>query len=333
MRSASADTLAGPSSDGLIAITAPDGRSLTLVVEAKRAVEGRDVEGIVEQLSRYVARIDNGYGLLAARYLSPQVRSRLIERGLSFIDATGNVYIDVSSPGLHIANRGVDGDPWRGPGRPRGTLGGAPAARVVRAISDFSGEWSMRELVRVSQVSIGAGYRVVDFLEREGLAERADRGPIIIPRWDKVLRRWSEDYGFVRNSRVTRWIAPRGLEGLLARASKTDPSVYAVTGTVAAAEWASYAPARSAMIYVRDADSVAGEWKLRPAEAGANVMLAEPDVDVPFVRATANMAGVQLAAPAQVVVDLLTGPGRSPQEAEELLEWMIANEPSWRSRR
>jgi len=85
------------------------------------------------------------------------------------------------------------------------------------------------------------------------------------------------------------------------------------------------------MIYTRDAPAVAAEWGLRPAEAGANVMLAEPDSDVPFIRTRTNTAAVQIAAPSQVVVDLMTGPGRSPQEAEELLEWMVTNEPSWRS--
>jgi len=323
----------GSQADALCVVTAPDGRSVTLVIEAKRAVEGRDVESVARQISTYLASVSNGRGLLVARYLSPQVRTRLVEAGLSFIDATGNVHIEVSSPGLYIADRGADGDPWRGPGRPRGTLKGAPAARVVRAVSDFSGDWSIRELLRVAQVSTGAGYRVVDFLENEGFAERADRGPIKIPRWDKLLRRWSEDYGFVRDGRVTRWIAPRGLAGLLARAPKTDPSAYAVTGTIAAAEWSSYAPARSAMIYTRDAEKTAAEWDLRPADAGANVMLAEPDIDVPFIRSLTNAAGVQIAAPTQVVVDLMTGPGRSPQEAEELLEWMMANEQSWRSRR
>jgi hypothetical protein len=37
-----------------------------------------------------------------------------------------------------------------------------------------------------------------------------------------------------------------------------------------------------------------------------------------------------LAAPSQVVVDLLTEPGRSAAEASYLLDWMEANEPAWR---
>ena len=317
--------------DAVYRLTAPDQQSATLVFEAKwGAVEGRDVAGVIRQLAAYTDGVGNGHGVLAARYLSPQVRTALTDNGVGYVDATGNIRLEVPSPGLYLFDRGADGDPWRGPGRPRGTLKGAPAAKVVRAIADHSGDWTIRELIQVAGVSTGTGYRVIDFLEREGLATRADRGRISIPRWDKVLRRWSEDYSFTGDSRVTRWIAPRGLDALLKRIADSHSDGYAITGTIAAATWAAHAPARAAMVYTVDADGAARDWGLRPAEAGANVMLAEPDIDVPFVGTVTNSAGLRLAAPAQVVVDLMTGPGRGPQEAEELLEWMMANERSWR---
>jgi hypothetical protein len=145
-----------------------------------------------------------------------------------------------------------------------------------------------------------------------------------------MLQRWSKDYGFVRNSTVTRWIAPRGLDGLLKRIADAPFDGYAVTGSLAAAEWAPYAPTRSAMIYVANAIEAGATWNLRPTEAGANVMLAEPEIDVPFVRTLTTTTGIKIVAPTQAVVDLMTGPGRSPQEAEELLQWMVANEQSWR---
>jgi hypothetical protein len=85
------------------------------------------------------------------------------------------------------------------------------------------------------------------------------------------------------------------------------------------------------MIYVADAEKMANLWGLRPVDAGANVMLAGPVFDVVFERSIQNKEGVVLAAPTQVVVDLMTGPGRSPNEAEELLEWMKRNERSWRN--
>jgi len=318
--------------DGLIELVAPDGQSTTLIVEAKRVVEARDVSAIREQLERYVQTKRNAQGLVAARYLSPPVRARLAKEGLSYVDATGNLRVEVSSPGLFLSDRGADRDPWRGPGRPRGTLKGAPAARIVRAVSDFRGPWAVRELVDVARVSTGAAYRVVDYLEREDLATRQPDGKVAVPDWVRLLRRWSDDYGFVRDSRITRWIAPRGLPGLMKRVADTGgPTPYAVSGTLAAAEWAAYAPARVAMIYVGQPEKAADQWGLRPADAGANVMLAEPALDVVFERRLTNKEGVVVAAPTQVAVDLMTGPGRSPNEAEELLDWMRRNEQSWRN--
>ena len=60
-------------------------------------------------------------------------------------------------------------------------------------------------------------------------------------------------------------------------------------------------------------------------------MLAQPEYEVVFERSVPNADGVTIAAPSQVVVDLMTGPGRNPSEAEELLEWMKRNEQSWRT--
>jgi hypothetical protein len=108
------------------------------------------------------------------------------------------------------------------------------------------------------------------------------------------------------------------------------PLPYAVSGSLAAAEWAPYAPARSAMIYAADAGEAAELWGLRAADAGANAILAEPEFDVVFERCITNQQGVVVAAPTQVAVDLMTGPGRSASEAEELLGWMTRNERSWR---
>lgn len=322
----------GDQLDALLEVRAPDGASVILVLEAKRVVEGRDVAALRKQLDAYVSNVPGGQGVVIARYLSPPVQARLQEAGLSYLDATGNMRVEVKSPGLYLSDRGADKDPWRGPGRPRGTLKGAPAANVVRAVVDISGSWTVRQLVDVAKVSTGAAYRVVEYLEREDLASREETGEIVIADWSRLLRRWSDDFGFVRNSQVTRWIAPRGLPDLIKRAAGADGvPQYAFTGTIAAAEWAAYAPARSALVYASDPQAIAGAWDLRPADAGANVVLGEPEFGVVFERSLTTQTGLEIAAPSQVVVDLMTGPGRSPSEAEELLDWMTRNEDSWRA--
>jgi len=302
-----------------------------LIIEAKRILERRDVPAVTQQLNRLTQFRQNTAGVVVARYLAPSVREALVKEGLAFVDATGNMRVDISRPGLFISCQGANRDPWRGPGRPRGSLKGAPAAKIVRALVDFPiAPWNIRELIDVSGVSTGAAYRVVEHLEREALIERDDNGKILAREWRPLLRAWSKDYGFTRSSRVASYIEPRGLPSLLGKASRSSGINYAVTGTVAAAEWAPYAPARSVLVYVENADIAAKAWGLRPSEAGTNVLLAEPESDVVFQRKLTTVQGIEIAAPAQVAVDLMTGPGRNPSEAEELMDWMERNESSWR---
>ncbi len=319
--------------DGVLEIIAPNRERATLILEVKRKVNGRDVGELKRQLSQYESYryLKNSRGVVVASYLSPPVRARLLDSGLSFVDATGNMRIELTRPGLFLADRGANKDPWRGPGRPRGTLKGEPAARVVRALADYDRNWGMRKLIEVSGASSGATYRVVEYLEREGLADRDSNGLVRVADWHQLLKSWSSDYGLVRNSRTTRWVASRGMSGLLSRMAQQCPAgKYAVTGTLAAAEWSGYAPATLAMVYVTNADSVARAWGLQPTEAGANTLLAEPPFDAVFERSWVNDSGVVIAAPSQVFVDLLTGPGRSPSEAGALLNWMQRNESAWR---
>lgn len=313
--------------DLFLALSAPGSGVAVFGLELKTAIEGRDVRFLAERLAH--AEGTPSRMLVGARYLSPPVREQLVSAGLGYVDATGNLHVEAARPGLFISRQGADADPWRGPGRPRGTLKGDPAARIVRALVDIKNDWTARELAETAGVSTGATYRVMDFLEREGLAER-ESGRLSVNSWVAVLRRWSDDYGFARNSHVTRWLAPRGLDAFQRQVAARTGALYAFTGTIAAAEWAPYAPARSALIYVTEPDTCAQLWGLRPTESAANVLLAEPEFEVPLVRTRINSAGLRIAAPAQVAVDMMTGPGRNPSEAEELIEWMIRNEASWR---
>lgn len=317
--------------DATLVLRAPDGAEALVLVEAKMVVEARDVAAIRERLTDLTDSFPGSIGLVVARYLGKSVRQRLAKVGLSYADATGNVLMSVTSPGLFIRDGGAESNPWRGPGRPRGTLKGEPAAKVVRALADLPGPWRATELIAASGASAGSVYRVLEFLESEALATRDQNGRIDVPDWTALLRRWSEDYQFLRTNAVTGYIAPRGLPDFLERV-RTDrtPGSYAVTGSVAAAAWAAHAPARSAMIYVANARDAAEAWDLRPVDAGVNVLLAEPAYDVVFERTREALDGLRLAAPTQVAVDLMTGPGRAPSEAEELLDWMERNEQSWR---
>jgi len=316
--------------DAILALTAPSGEQVRFLVEAKRLLVSRDIPKVSEQL-RWAAEREliDTKTMVMSRYLAPPIRERLSESGMSFVDATGNILVQSSRPALYVRDRGADKDPWRSPGRPRGSLAGEPAARVVRALIAGRGPWSARDLVSSSGASTGATYRVLEFLREEGLVQKTGTD-YVLQDWPRLLRRWSRDYSFIRNNRTSNYIEPRGLEALQRKAANSKYSQYAITGSIAAAQWAPYAPARAAMVYVDDAEQAAREWGLRPAEKGANVLLAEPRYEVVFSGTSTNREGAIIVAAEQAAVDLLTGPGRNPSEGEELISWMERNEDVWR---
>jgi hypothetical protein len=320
----------GRRADALIEVRSPDARSAILVAEVRRAVVTRDLSNVMAHLeSLTLLNPEPFVPFVVARYLSPSARSWLTEREVSYADATGNLRIAIDSPGLYIHDFGADRDPWRGPGRPRGTLHGEPAARVVRAMVDYRMPMSIVDLVKVSGASTGATYRVVEFLEEEALIERPKRGPITHVSWRPLIERWSKDYSFLGTNTVGRFLQPRGIPSLLDSLRKDIEMRYAVTGSLAAHQWAPYASARLATIYVDSISAFAPAAGLRLVDSGANVLLAKAKYNVVFER-TKRSDDITFVSPSQAAVDLLTGPGSNPAEAEMLMDWMEAHEREWR---
>ncbi len=324
--------------DAVAHLMSPQGEKVTLVVEVSRSLVSRDLPAVLEQLKGYAAKLRAGEDkagvlpLVVSRYLSVPIQTWLIERNVAFADASGNLRLAMDRPALFLRDVGATKDLWRAPGRPKGNLTGEPAARVVRALVDYAPPYSVPRLVDLAGTSTGPTYRVVDFLDEQALITRGSRGPIDQVEWRDLLGRWSADYGFLRSSSVATYLAPRGLApviSVLAGAGADLAPRYAVTGSVAAQNWAPYAPARAAMIYCDNPTDLADRLDLRVVESGANVLLAQPAYDVVYERAQI-IDGVTVAAPSQVAVDLMTGPGRNPAEAGALLDLMETHVESWR---
>ena len=313
------------SADGLMRIDGPDGRVAMLRVEAKRILNARDVPAVRMQMR---LDPDETGRLVVARYLSPRAREALGEAGLSFIDATGNVRVSLADPALFVLTEGANRDPWRSPDRPTNSLRGIPAARVVRALVDLQPPWKIRELAQAAATSLGSTSRTVDFLAREALVERDEAKAIVEVDWPALLMRWAADYDLARKRRVRRLLAARGIESVH-DGLRDSEQTYAISGSLAAAQWAPFAEPRLALVYTTNADDLGERIGLRDAPSRPNVLLIEPEDDYVFERAV-DRAGLRIAAPAQVAVDLLAGPGRNPEEGRALIDWMRANESTWR---
>lgn len=310
-------------------IQAPDGQRLRLVFEVRRTVERRDIVAVAQQ-ARAHAGIAGSVPVVAAQYLSPSVREALAEDGLSYADGTGDLRIVADAPALFIADRGQDRDPWRR-GRPRGTLKGEPAARVARALLDFDRAWRVRELIATPGASNGATYRVLEYLQREGLVSKSE-DRYVLADWERLLRQRSSEAPFTSASLAAAFIEPRSVGHFLNKVAEGAPFPVAVTGSFAAGDWATYAQAKGAYVYVSSIEEAAERWELRPNDVAPNVVLLEPGTVDPcqFVNTVTSSDGYPVAAPAQVAADLLNGPGPEPAEGEYLIAWMKANQGKWR---
>ena len=193
----------------------------------------------------------------------------------------------------------------------------------------------MRTFATASSTPLGTVSRVISFLEDEALLIRDDKKQVTAVDWPALLKRWAGDYNVQTSNRLNAYLNPHGLSVLASKLTCLDR--YAVTGSMAGP---CLSPTKIAMIYVDDADNAARALELLPTDTDANVWLLEPYNEVVFERSrplplgtgTQNQTTVIGAAPSQVVVDLMTSPGRGPQQAEALIEEMRGTENDWRRR-
>lgn len=196
--------------DLLAEVSSPAGESAVLAVEIKRTLEPRDVFRAVEQISAITAAaLPPAVPVVAAAYLSARARAMLRDRRIGYVDITGNVRIEASTPGLFISTDGADRDPWPGEHKLR-SLRGRGAARAMRAIIDTRPPYGVRELAQSTGASAPTLSRVLDLLEREAVVTRV-RGAVSTVDWQGAIRRWAEDYDQTDSNSPTTVLEPRGL--------------------------------------------------------------------------------------------------------------------------
>ena len=323
--------------DGALVLADPQGLAANIAAEVKRRpVEARDVSILADRWARVLpsqsqeTQGSDGDAILmvVAPFLGPSAKDRLAEAGISFADATGNIRLVSSRPAVFIEASGAPRNPWR-ENLPLRSLKGSRSGRVVRAFLDYCPPFGTRELSSLTGNAPASFSRVADLLQREAIIRRErSRGPISEVDWERLLRRWALDYDFSDANELIPCLEARGVTSLMDKLRGVD-FTYAVTGSFAAVRRAPVAEPRLATVFTPNARDAIKRLGLRPADSGANVLIGKPFDPVAFDR-TEEDKGIIYAKVTQVAVDLLTGPGRGPAEAESLIDWMRSNEDAWR---
>jgi hypothetical protein len=314
--------------DSTLVVRAPDGVKAVLLVKTKSRLSAREAAVLGSTLRQ--ALDDNGWdgAILFTRFASRMARERLRTAGLSYLDATGNAWISLSCPAVFIERQGAENDPDP-PRRGVRSLKGAKAARIVRGLCDWRPPLGVRELGRRTGTNAGYVTRVLSFLEDQDVIVRQDQGGVTNVQWEELLKLWSRDYSVSETNRAVQYLAPRGLTPIRERLASYK-RLYALTGQFAVPPEAQVAPGRVLSCYVPSAEQAANELDLREMESGGNVVLLEPFDKLVF-EGTRQATGLTTVALTQCALDLLTGTGREPAQADALISWMGKNEDAWRS--
>ena len=310
--------------DAIVTIRRRGVPAARLFIEAKTRLEPKDVDYLTATLRPSADRPV----LVVAPFISQRTQERLKANGFAYADLTGNVRLSLAQPALFIETTGATENP-EPKLRDRKSLKGPKAGRLVRALCDFRPPIGLRELAKRAGVDPGYASRVVDFLSREALVTRTTRGPVTSVDWPALVRRWSQQYSPFQSQRAAMYLAPRGIAAVIENLKQTSVR-FAISGSWAASQIAPVAPPRLLLVYIDKPAAVAGDLDVRPTEAGANVVLATPFDPVVYER-TSKKNGVAIAAVSQVAADLLTSPGRGPNEGEALIDWMREHEDAWRA--
>ncbi|HZK15387.1 MAG TPA: helix-turn-helix domain-containing protein [Solirubrobacterales bacterium] len=317
--------------DARINLRGPNGTISTVIVEEKQSVSPRSV------LSQLSPRIKTARSmgahlplLVIAPWLSERTQELLAKEDINYLDLTGNAQLRIDNPPFFMQTTGAQRNPSP-PKRAGAKLRGAKASRVIRLLLDVHPPYGVLEITEATGLNRGYVSRLLEALYRDGLIEREPRGPVESVDVPALVRRWVESYDTFRTNGAEGFIVAAGLERLLTRLA-ADPGLgtrAVITGSFAANRLAPIASPALLLLYYDSPQLLAAELDLLPAQEGANVMILKPFDPVVFDR-TRIEEGLRYAAPSQIAVDCLGGNGRMPAEGEALLEWMAAEESSWR---
>jgi len=144
-----------PQIDAILKVQAFAAKQAEFAVEIKSTLAMRDLMSAIEKIKKMASQISKlTEPMIVSRYLSKPAQELLTKSGVSFADATGNFRITSRNTGMFLmSDAGAKSDPWRKRGRPKDSISGNSAAKVVRALIDKTPPYSIAELIRLARSS------------------------------------------------------------------------------------------------------------------------------------------------------------------------------------
>lgn len=306
------------------------GKSVVLLVEAKKTAYPRDVRQVLWQFKAlHPADQQDVQHLLVAESLSPGAKELLKAEGVGYYDSGGSLFLP--APGAYVY---IDRPPPKSLEKSVRSLFSGRRAQVLHALLNHPQDWfGVTEVADRAQVAPSTASDVLGELERFDWLESRGQGPgkeRHLREPGELLDAWTRQLAGSTAPMLRRYYVP-GLksDALLQRLGEVFEAhqvAYAVSYEAAAQR---YAPFLSGISQVRTrllpggrADEALAELDARIVTEGANLAVIETK-SAGELLFREQVGGVWLASPVQVYLDLLRGEGRAKEMAEHLRQERI----------
>lgn len=306
--------------DFLITLEAPAGPQ-TFAVEVKNTGQPRVAREAINQLLRYSQKSPQTFPVFIAPYISPAAAAICEQEGVGYVDFSGNCRLFF--PGVYIEKTGNPND--FSEKRDLRSLYSPKAENVLRALLANPGKrWKIQELAAEAGVSVGQVAKVKNLLLNQEWLRGANGMALSEP--EKLLSDWAGNYNF-RKNRVRDFYSLQGIPEIeynLAQVCQEENLTYALTSFSGAARLAPAVRYQRVWVYLEETEKdVAGKLNLKEVSSGANVSLITP-YDAGVFYGNQDIAGVRIASPIQIYLDLKANRGRGEEAANMLLEKIIS---------
>lgn len=310
------------------------GKSLAVLVEAKKAVYPRDVRQVIWQIrdaSRAWAGSHAGdaVSLIAAESISPGAKELLRSEGMGYYDSGGSLYLP--APGIYLY---IDKPPPKTLVKAIRSLFSGRRAQVLHALLVHRQTWfGVTELAQLAQVSPATASQMLTELERfDWLASRG-QGPSkerSLREPTALLDAWAKQVKADRAPVLRRYYVPAAKPDALpmrvAEALEGRGVEYAISHEAAAQRLTpfltSVSQVRLRLLPGQAAEAALADLGARMVTEGANLVVIETK-SAGELLFRERLEGLWLASPIQIYLDLLRGEGRSKEMAEHFRQERI----------
>ena len=266
--------------------------------------------------------------LLVVNYLTPKGRQICRERGVSWVDLSGNAHIDSGSLLIHS-----EGKANQFKRKTFSNAFGSKGSRVARLLLMHPSEWFLqKDISDATGLSEGYISRIVRSLAQNELVERKPEGrtnKIRVQDPELLLDTWREHYDFQDHRLIKGTVPARSGDQLVHKIAEVLDEVsmeVAATGLAGAWLYDQFASFRITTFYIAQPpnQSVKSALGFMEEEPGANTWFVVPN-DRGVFDGKSPVRGISCVHPVQVFLDLKGHPERANEAASHLrqqhLEW------------